>query len=325
MYWENPDFWSKSPLNLFWKWLLKPLSRMYLRAVRRNYAKPYENKSETGKVIAVGAVTMGGSGKTAVAASICDILRASGKKVAILSRGYGRNCSDTTVVDALKHTFKEVGDEPLLLSRRNFVVVGKNRGEDMRLAEKQSQTPFDFFILDDGITQRSLQPDIRLIVIDNKQQFGNGEVFPLGPNRLLFDDIKHEVNAVICLRNENDAQTDLHIDFPKIITGFIKQDYSGTDMNEKYYAFCGIGYPEKFFSSLERLNVVKTKSYPDHYPYTNMTMYRLTDEAQNLGAKLITTEKDFMRIPEESRKFISVVPIEIVWDNIEELKQILLG
>ena len=323
MYLENPKFWNKSSPNFFVRLFLKPLSRVYSKISKMNYEKPYEYISESAKVVAVGAVTMGGSGKTVVTSAICDIFNAANKKNAVLSRGYGRKSNEILLVNPDVHTFEDVGDEPLLLARKSPVIVGKNRGEAMHFANQRFNENFDFFILDDGIMQKSLRPDIRLVVIDSRQKFGNGEVFPLGPNRIFFEDIKHDIDAIIYLRNEGDAFIETEIDFKPVITGIIKQDYSKIDLNQKFYAFCGIGYPKKFFDSLKNLDVVKIKAYPDHYPYSVNAIYRLEDEAQNLGARLITTEKDLMRIPAILRKFITAVPVKIVWDNEEEIKKIL--
>ena len=323
MYLENPKFWNESSPNFLIKLLLSPLSRVYSKISKMNYKRPYEYVSENAKVVAVGAVTMGGSGKTVVTSAICDILNMAKKKNAVLSRGYGRKNDEILLVNPDIHTFEEVGDEPLLLARKSPVIVGKNRGEAMHFANHHFNENFDFFILDDGIMQKSLQPNIRLVVIDSRQKFGNGEVFPLGPNRIYFEDIKDDIDAVIYLRNEGDTSMASEIDFNPIITGVIKQDYSKIDLNQKFFAFCGIGYPKKFFDSLKNLDVVKTKAYPDHYPYTLNAIYRLENEAQNLGAQLITTEKDLMRIPATLRRFITTVPVKIVWDNEEEIKKIL--
>ena len=323
MYLENPEFWNKSSPGYLLKFLLTPLKSAYLWVARKNYARPFEYESKSSTVVAIGAVTMGGSGKTIVASALCDILKSLNKKVAVLSRGYGRSRSEILQVNPNEHTFKDVGDEPLLLSERYPVIVGENRGQGMLFAEKKLGK-LDFFLLDDGIMQRSLKPDIRLLVVDNQQKFGNGEVFPLGPNRLPFEDIQQDIDAIIYLRNEKDPITELPVKFSPIITGVLKQDYSKINENDKFYAFCGLGYPEKFFNSLRRLNVVKTRSFPDHYPYTNMILYKLENEAQNLGAKLITTEKDLMRIPMSLRKFVDAISVKIVWDDEEQIKNLIL-
>ena len=324
MYLENPDFWNKSSPGYFLKIFLTPLKLAYLCVARKNYAQPFEYESKNAVVIAIGALTMGGSGKTIVASALCDILKSLNKRVAVLSRGYGRSRSEILQVNPKEHTFKDVGDEPLLLAERNPVIVGKNRGQGMLFAERKFREPFDFFLLDDGIMQRSLRPDIRLLVVDSQQKFGNGEVFPLGPNRLPFEEIRKDIDAIIYLRNEEDSATELPVDFSPVITGVLKQDYSKIDTKERFYAFCGLGYPEKFFKSIQRLNVVKTRSFPDHYPYNSMMLYKLENEAQNLGAKLITTEKDLMRIPLNLRKFVNAISVKIVWDDEEQIKNLIL-
>ena len=203
-FFKSPEFWYKEP-TFVQKLLLKPISEIYRFVSNYRYQMPYEILLSEKKIIAVGGVTTGGSGKTVVVSSICKILKERGKNVAVLSRGYGRESSCALRVDNSIHTYKDVGDEPLLLSKQFDVFVGKNRAEIADMANK-----YEYLVLDDGLSQRYLAPTKKIVVIDDEQLFGNGEMLPLGPNRLDFEKIKSDIDAVFVLgRGKNDSKISL--------------------------------------------------------------------------------------------------------------------
>jgi tetraacyldisaccharide 4'-kinase len=303
---RTPAFWYKQP-SFFQKIILKPISSLYSYISTKNYKKDYQHKSSGAKVIAVGGITVGGSGKTMVVQSICEILKSKNRKVAVLSRGFGRLTKETLLVDNKIHSHREVGDEPLLLSHTAPVYVGKNRFESSKLAE--AQEGFEFLVLDDGITQKSLEPDVKLIVIDREQRLGNGEMFPLGPNRLNFEKIKADINGIIILGKKGKSFINVG-DIP-VFYGEIQQDFS--HLKKRIVAFCGIGYPDKFFNSLVNFEVMERVIFPDHYPFSSDDLEKLHLKAKHFDAQLVTTEKDFMRIPPEYRNSIATVPVRIIW------------
>jgi tetraacyldisaccharide 4'-kinase len=259
--------------------------------------------------MAIGGITAGGSGKTMVVQSICEILMAQNKRVAILSRGYGRSRKESLCVDNKIHTYRDVGDESLLLSNVAPVYVSSDRYKSATLAESEG---FDFFILDDGITQKSLKPDIKLVVVDEEQRFGNGEMLPLGPNRLNFEKIKADIDGIIILGKEKKEIPIDTCDIP-VYRGEIWQDFS--KIKKRIIVFCGIGYPDKFFNSFVDFKIVEKITFPDHYPYSIDDMEKLIFKANSSNAQLITTEKDFMRIPIKYRSSVTIVPARIVWDT----------
>lgn len=322
---KTPKFWYQSDINVLLKCILYPISKIYSLIAKFNYGKKYKYKSTKSKVIAIGGITAGGSGKTIVVASICDILKKIDKKPAIISRGFGRLSKKTFIVDNKIHSFNNVGDEPLLLSQYADIFVGKDRAKSARLAE---QNGYNLFILDDGITQKYLYPNIKIIVIDNSQKFGNGEMLPLGPNRLNFDIIKKDIDAVIIItsnevENTEEIKSKISDSIP-VIYGYLEQNLSNIKAGTRIFAFCGIGYPQKFFDSLsQKLNLVKTLSFPDHHPFSDNDIINLIDEAKVHNAKLVTTEKDLMRIPKRFHAFIAVVSVKIIWKDTAKLVSLL--
>ncbi|MDR0678434.1 MAG: tetraacyldisaccharide 4'-kinase [Holosporaceae bacterium] len=308
IFFRTPKFWYENP-NILQKIFLKPIANIYSHISTKNYWKDYRYKSLKTKVIAVGGITVGGSGKTMVVQSICEKLKEKNKRVAVLSRGFGRLSEETLLVNSKIHSYKDVGDEPLLLSSSTLVYVGKDRSKSAKLAE---QDGLEFLILDDGITQKFLKPDIKLIVIDEEQQRrGNNEMFPLGPNRLDFNKIKSDINGIIVLGQH--PQPHFIDDKIPVFLGEIQFDFS--QIKEKVVAFCGIGYPDKFFNSLKNIDVIKKVIFPDHYPFSEKDLSRLVAEAESQNAQLVTTEKDLMRIPLKYRSAIAILPIKIIWKN----------
>jgi tetraacyldisaccharide 4'-kinase len=90
-------------------------------------------------------------------------------------------------------------------------------------------------------------------------------------------------------------------------------------------AFAGIGRPDKFFAMLRRLGlqVARTHAFPDHHPYDEDTVMRLVEEAAKLGARPVTTEKDFVRLPEDARAMVEAIPVALVWHDEAALDRLL--
>ncbi|MDR2068238.1 MAG: tetraacyldisaccharide 4'-kinase [Holosporaceae bacterium] len=321
IFFRTPKFWRKRP-NLLLKYLLKPISGVYSYISAKNYKKKYGYKSAKAKVVAVGAITVGGSGKTIVTESICRILIADAKKTAVLSRGYGRLSRDVLRVDSC-HSFEDVGDEPLLLFSHGIpVFVGVDRSQSAQMAENCG---FDFLVMDDGISQKYLRTDLKFVVIDAAQGVGNDEMFPLGPKRLDFDKIKFDIDAVIILESKIGDVFDA-VSFPQsmpVIHGRLTMDFS-VIKDRRIIAFCGLGFPDKFFDSLTDFEIVKTVDFPDHHPFSNSEVQRLIADAENFRARLVTTEKDLARVPQKYRDHITAIPVRITWKDEKLLRDLLL-
>lgn len=306
IFFQNPEFWYKDP-GWIRKLCLKPISEIYRAVANYRYHLPYKVSLSDKKVIAVGGITAGGSGKTVVVNSICKMLQKSGKKFAILSRGYGRKSDKALKVDNSIHTYEDVGDEPMLLSKHFDVFVGKDRSETADMADD-----YEYLILDDGLTQKYLEPTKRILVINEEQMFGNGEMLPLGPNRLDFNEIKSNIDAIFVLKTNSSKSTVRFEDIP-IYYGEIKQNFG--NISGRITVFCGLGFPQKFFRIFSNFEVAKTIAFPDHYPYKDKEISELMSEAFRLGAQLVTTEKDLVRVPSKYWSAIKTVGIDISWES----------
>ena len=274
-------------------------------------------------VICVGNLTVGGSGKTPVTMALQNLLNDMGIKVCVVSRGYGGKIKGPHYVTQ-SDTFSRVGDEPLILSKKSSVIVSKNRKKGIIQAYKDG---FDIVLLDDGYQNSKIKKDLSLVVVDSKILFGNKYVFPLGPLRESIQKGLSRADAIVFIINKNcdiSVINDLNKSYNiKIIKGFIyKNHYPKTTRNLKVFAFSGIAYSEKFFNTAREVayNVVKTKEYPDHYPYSSKDIEKLKNYADKHNLKLITTEKDKIRIPQRFHKSIDIIDIEFVFKDLSEIR-----
>src|SRR5690242_8382635 len=174
-----PDFWTRTDfVSQFAVTLLTPFGWLYGASVayRASHSNPYQAAC---KVLCVGNLTAGGTGKTPIAIAIAKALLARGTKPVFLTRGYGgqvRGPAFVTADDRATH----VGDEPLLLASVAPVIVAADRAAGAKLAEENG---FDIIIMDDGLQNFSLRKDLSVIVVDAEAGFGNSRILPAGPLR----------------------------------------------------------------------------------------------------------------------------------------------
>lgn len=306
---KTPKFWYEPSGTL--SSLLYPLSVVYLTGHRlyqylAKKSKPYKSSVP---VICLGNVVMGGSGKTPTALALYDLVikKKIAEKPVFLTRGYGGDCVNGTVVDLDKHTYKDVGDEALLLARKGITIAAVSRPQGAKIAE---QLGADLIIMDDGFQNPSLHKDLKLLVVDAENPFGNGHIFPAGPLREPIGAALKRSDGIISIGGT--IKTKL-LEYP----AFILPIEANHDKGKNYLAFAGLGRPEKFKRTLERLNynVVSWHPFSDHHPYTNQEMELALKEAKEKNALIITTEKDFVRVPKPYQKDILTLPIALNFRN----------
>lgn len=284
---HTPAFWYRHSIIGH---LLRPLGSLYNFIVQKRRQRHTPQKVSV-PVICVGNVMMGGSGKTTVVATIVGLLKEHGYTPHILSRGYKAALKTTTLVEPTVHSSHEVGDEPLLLSASAPVWIGADR---VQSAQAAINTGADILVMDDGFQNPQLYKDLSLLVFDGQQQLGNGLVFPAGPLRENLDQGLALSQGVILI---NFAETPAWA--ASLNTYTAKIIYKLTADDRPYLAFAGLGFPNKFFKGLKQngFNVVAQQAFADHYCYTQADMEKLKLQAQQLGATLITTQKDYVKIP----------------------------
>ncbi len=285
--------------------LLAPIGQFYGWFVARRLRRQQAYRAHL-PVICIGNFTVGGTGKTPLSLFVAELLLARGEYPVFLTRGYGGNAPGPIWVDdAAADAAERFGDEPLLLARVAPTVVARDRKAGARLIE-DGERPASIIIMDDGLQNPTLAKDLSIAVIDGKRGVGNGEIFPAGPLRAPLSFQLGLVDA-IAVRAPRGANVD---DLP--IRTLMRREFTGpvldchaaprgeTDWLKEapLVAFAGIANPERFFALLETLgaNVVDRVAFGDHHPFTRDDCDRLIATAQEKGAHLVTTEKDWIRL-----------------------------
>jgi len=310
MPWKPPSFWQKDNL---WARALTPASLLYKRIQKTLYNSraPYHAAMP---VMCVGNVQLGGSGKTPLVQALYKLVIESGiaDNPVILLRGYGGELKGPSVVDVARHSAKDVGDEALLHAHYAPTLIARDRAAGARLA---SLGGHDMIIMDDGLQNNQLAKTLSFLVYNTEQGLGNARIFPAGPLRETLDEALTKCAGIFLVGDTLPFETDLpvyrtHINAPV-----------ASDPTQRYLAFCGIGQPEKFFSTLasHHYNVVETVSYADHQPYTESILSGLHHKADTLQARLITTEKDAMRRPGAWVESVETLPISYVIEQADRL------
>ena len=314
-----PDFWTrKDAVSQIAVTLLTPFGWLYGWSVlyRAGHTSTYRS---TAKVVCVGNLTAGGTGKTPIAIAIAKMLIARGAKPVFLTRGYGGKVRGTAFV-APDDRATHVGDEPLLLAAVAPVIVSADRAAGAQLAE---QNGFDIIIMDDGHQNFSLAKDLSLIVVDAETGFSNQRVLPAGPLREPVAQGLSRADAVIL--SGDGGQALLPGYGGPIVRARLVQDRETLQPGARVVAFAGIGRPEKFFASLKALgaDIVESRAYGDHHVYTQSEMARLKARARAENALLVTTEKDFVRLTPAEREGIVALPVHSAFDDPAALEALL--
>ncbi len=268
-----------------------------------------------------GGLTLGGSGKTPLALALAERLIA--RRPHFITRGYGGRSRGPLLVDPTRHTAAEVGDEPLLLACHAPTWVARNRAAGARAAVAAGA---GLIILDDGFQNPFLAKDLALLSIDGEGGLGNGHVFPGGPLREPLSFALRRAAAVVRIGDDLvGVERLVRGRRPIIAARLVPAPETASIAGQRVFAFTGIGRPEKFFASLRATgaDLVTTRAFPDHHPYTATEAAALLSEAKQAQALPVTTAKDQVRLPRAVQGHVTVFAVRLVFGQSAELDGLL--
>lgn len=307
-----PMFWHAAPG--LWARLFSPLSALYAGATRRRLARGPRARLDV-PVICIGNLNAGGTGKTPTVIALAARLAARGVAVHAVTRGHGGTLQGPVRVVERQHIAAETGDEALLLAAFMPTWVAKDRAAGARAAIAAGAQAI---LLDDGFQNPALAHDLAIVVVDAHIGFGNGLVIPAGPLR---EPIATGLARADLILSIGDAQAQARfvqtwgpvLTLPHV-TGALAALPTGLPLaGVPVLAFAGIGHPEKFFRTLRAMgaDLRATHALRDHQPLSDALMSRMLREAKALGAQVVTTEKDAVRLAPALRAQVMTLPVRL--------------
>ena len=302
---KKPKFWDYQSPN-FLSYILLPLTfpviiNNFLLNLKKNIKENHKPKK-----ICIGNIYVGGTAKTPLTIKIYQILNNLNIKTATIKKFY-----------------KNHYDEQKMLSEKTILYCEKTRIAALNKAIKDK---VNVAIFDDGLQDKSINYDLRIVCFNNIKWIGNGFLIPAGPLREKINSIskydlaflngneKDNSNLKLLLKKYN-ANIEVFESNYKVLN--IKQ----FNINEKYIIFSGIGNPDSFKQTLINNNIKITKEiiFPDHHNYTQKNIDYIMSQAINHNSKILTTEKDYIKIKSFKNDDIKYLKIELDIKNEDKL------
>ena len=307
---KKPIFWDKKRPDLLSIILLPFTIPLIINNILINFLS--KEKSKEIKTICIGNIYLGGTGKTPFTIKLYKILKKLGHNVAVGKKYY-----------------KNQYDEQTILKNETTLITEKNR---KKIIDKAIKNKKEILIFDDGLQERKIEYDLKIVCFDNQNWIGNGQLIPSGPLRERIKSLK-KYDAVVLKQSvdseENKEIThEINIINPNIkifYTYYIPLNLDMFDLSKKYIVFSGIGNPLNFRELLKKnnFNIVEEKIYPDHFNYNQKNIDDILKRAENIDAEIVTTEKDFMKIANLNYGKINFLKVDMEIKNINGITNFL--
>ena len=304
MIFKKPLFWDSKKQGIF-STILFPFT---ILTNINNFLLSISNKKINDKIfsICVGNIYVGGTGKTPLAIKLYQILNKNHKGVVVGKKFYS------------SHT-----DEINLLKKKVNTLIKNKRSLIIQEAIKKNKK---IIIFDDGLQDKALKYDLNFVCFDTLNWIGNGNLIPAGPLREKINSLK-KFDAVF-LKNISKPNNKIVRIIKKINpkikifnTRYKILNFNNFSLKDKYLIFSGIGNPDSFFEIL-KINKFLIKDqfiFPDHYSYKEKDFLNIIERSKELNTKIITTEKDFIKIPKRYQKKIKCLKVDLEIDNKKKL------
>ena len=300
----KPKFWDLKKPNLL-SYLLLPFT-IPIRINNVLLDLKSKRKDQRIKTICVGNIYVGGTGKTPTTIKLYQLLNQQGYEVVTANKNYKKHL-----------------DEKIILEKKTETISSKDR---QKIVDKAISMKKKILIFDDGLQDKKISYDIEFVCFDQKNWLGNGLLLPSGPLREKIKSLK-KYSCVFLKKNGEDISNKIQLikninpNIKIFYTHFEPLNIDQFDKSEKYLIFSGIGNPNDFKSLLikNKLNIIDEIIYPDHYMYNESDIIRIKKHANNLGAKIITTEKDYVKISHLDKEDINLLEVDLIIENEKEL------
>ena len=301
----KPKFWQTKNFISF---ILYPLSLVtYLINVSKIL---FIKKKFAIKTICIGNVFVGGTGKTSLAIEIDELLNKKFKTIFI------------------KKKYKNQLDEINLLRNKGKIISSDNRENALLTASKKK---YEVAILDDGLQQKNINYDLKIVCFNSENALGNEFMLPAGPLRENISAIKkYDLIFINGERKNYKLLSKLKSINKKlrIFEGKYKPlNLKNFDLKKKYLMFCGIGNPHEFEKTLlkYKFDICEKIIFPDHHKLTKIELNELKDKAKKENFTIVTTEKDFFRLSKIERKNIKCLKIKLEIKDKKNFKKTLIS
>tara|TARA_B100000795_G_scaffold29921_1_gene19716 strand:- start:874 stop:1815 length:942 start_codon:yes stop_codon:yes gene_type:complete len=301
----KPKFWDKKKPT-YLSYFLLPLT---IPIIINNFfinLKVNKKKNQIIKTICIGNIYIGGTAKTPLSIKISKILKDTGLKIATIKKFY-----------------KNQVDEQKILSNKTKLYCSNKRKDALNNAIKDGM---DIAIFDDGLQDKSINYNLSFVCFNNINWIGNGFLIPAGPLREKINSIS-KYDAIFLNGNEENT-SDLKMTIKKynkdiriFETYYVPVNINKLDKAAKYIIFSGIGAPDSFKKMLikNEFNIIKDMQFPDHYNYSIKDINMIKLEAKNLDAKILTTEKDYVKLNQNYKNEIEFLEIDLFIKQEDEL------
>ena len=302
---KKPKFWDYQKPNLLSYFLLPLTLPIIINNFFLNLKKDIKKNSKPRK-ICVGNIYIGGTAKTPLTIKIYQILNNLNVKTATIKKFYRNHY-----------------DEQKMLSEKTNLYCEKTR---ISALNKVIEDNVDVVIFDDGLQDKKINYNLKIVCFDSVKWIGNGFLIPAGPLREKINSVSKYDLAFLNGDEKNNSAFKLLLKKYNTNIKIFESKYKAINIkqfniNDKYIIFSGIGNPENFKQTLVDNNIKITKEiiFPDHHNYTQKDIDHIRSEATKNNSKILTTEKDYMKIKSYKNDDIKHLKIELDIKNEDKL------